>query len=118
MKSLEELKKEQYDAKAKLHELIELINSEEFYSLSPSEKNLIGQQRVGVEICLNSLTKRIYDREGCTFDMGSAMWPLLMSNMVSSSFSSSSSVDSLKNNLNEKDLNLMVEEEDESRHDN
>ena len=116
MKTIEELRKEQAETKEKLVEIIELINSEEFYSLSPSEKNLIGQQRIGVEICLNSLTKRIYDREGCTFDMSSAMWPLLMSNMFSNTFSSSSSADVLKKDLDEKDFDLKPEA-DESGHD-
>lgn len=116
MKTIEELRKEQAETKKKLVEVIELINSEEFYTLSPSEKNLIGQQRIGVEICLNSLTKLIYDREGCTLDMSNAMWPLLMSNMFSNSFSSSSSVDPLKKNLDEKDFDLKPEK-DESGHD-
>ena len=48
MKSIEDLKKEQYDAKAKLHELIEVMNSEDFYKLSSSEMSLIGQQRTGL----------------------------------------------------------------------
>ena len=95
MKTVEELKKEQFDAKAKLHELVEFVNSEEYYTLTQSEKNIIGQRRIALEMYLNSLTKNIYDKEGSTFDVSSTMWPLLMSNMFSSS-SFSSSEESLK----------------------
>jgi len=77
MKSIDELKKEQYDAKAKLHELIELINGEEYSSLTPREKGLISQQRAGVEMYLDALTKRVYKSdEGINTN---SMWlPLLM----------------------------------------
>lgn len=103
MESLEQLKKEQYDAKAKLHELVELINSEEFFSLSPKEKGLVSQQRTGIEMYLNALTNRIYNKNEFSFD-ASAMWPLLMSSMFTSSFGSSSSLDSLKKKLDESDF--------------
>ena len=43
MKTVEELKQEQYDLKAKLHEVIELTNSKEYFELSPREKGLIGK---------------------------------------------------------------------------
>ncbi len=103
MKTTEELKQEQYDAKAKLHELIELINSKEYYSLSQSEKNIIGQRRIAIELYLNSLTKNIYDKEGSTFDLSGAMWPLMMSSMFSgSSFGSSSGTEYLKKKLEEE----------------
>lgn len=105
MKTVEELKKEQYEAKAKLHELIEFINSEEYFTLTQSEKNIIWQRRISLEIYLNSLTKNVYDKEGSTFDISSAMWPLFMSSMFSSSsFGSSSSLDSLKKQLEENDF--------------
>ena len=106
MKTIEELKKEQYDAKTKLHELVELINSDEFYGLSQSMKNIIGQRRTALEMYLNSLTKEIYDSEGSTFDMCSAMWPMLMSSIFtsSSSFGSTSGTNKLKEELSEKDF--------------
>lgn len=106
MKTIEELKKEQYEAKAKLHELVELINSDEFYGLSQSRKNIIGQRRIALEMYLNSLTKEIYDSEGCTFDMSSTIWPLLMSGIFSSSnsFGSTSEAYRLKEELSEKDF--------------
>ena len=105
MKSVEELKQEQCEAKTKLHELVEFVNSEEYYSLSQSEKNIIGQRRIALEMYLNSLTKSIYDKEGSSFDVSTAMWPLMMSSMFSSSsFSSSSSLDSLKKQIEEDGL--------------
>ena len=113
MKDIESLKKEQYDAKAKLHEIIELINGEEYYILTPSEKSLIAQQRVGLEIYLGSLTKQLYDKDGCSFDASSAMWPLLMSSMFTSPFGSSTGLESLKKQLDEKDFEVK-EESDES----
>lgn len=109
MKTLKELKEEQYDAKAKLHELIEFTNGEEFYTLTQSEKNLIGQRRVAIEMYLNSLTKNIYDKEGSSYDISSTMWPLMMSSMFSSTFNSSS-IDSLKEQLEDN----TKQEEDES----
>lgn len=105
MKTIEELKKEQYDAKAKLHELVELINSDEFYDLSQSRKNIIGQRRIALEMYLNSLTKEIYDSEGSTFDMSSTIWPMLLSSIfTSSSFGSISDTHKLKEELSEKDF--------------
>lgn len=105
MKTIEELKKEQYDAKAKLHELVELINSDEFYGLTQSRKNIIGQRRVALEMYLNSLTKEIYDSEGSTFDMSSAIWPMLMSSIfTSSSLGNTSDTSKLKEELSEKDF--------------
>ena len=106
MKTIEELKKEQYDAKAKLHELVELINSDEFYNLSQSRKNIIGQRMVALEMYLNSLTKEIYDSEGSTFDMSSTIWPMLLSSIFtsSSSFGSTPDTSKLKEELSEKDF--------------
>ena len=114
MKDIESLKKEQYDAKAKLHEIIELINSGEYYTLTSSEKSIIAQQRIGLEVYLNSLTKHIYDKDNCSYDVSSSMWPLLMSVMFTSPFgSSSSTLDSLKKQLDENDFKV-EEESDES----
>lgn len=111
MKTIEELKQEQYDAKAKLHELVEFINSEEYYALSQSEKNIIGQRRMALEMYLNSLTRNIYDKEGSTFDLNSAMLPLLMGSMFSGSSSfGSPSIDSLKKQLDENDFKIEADE--------
>ena len=111
MKTIEELKQEQYDAKAKLHELVEFINSEEYFTLTQSEKSIIGQRRIALEMYVNSLTKNIYDKEGSSFDISSAMWPLMMSSMFTgSSFGSSSNIDSLKKQLEEEDFKVESDE--------
>lgn len=111
MESLEQLKKEQYDAKAKLHELLETINSEEYYTLTPSERNLINQRRMALEMYVNALSRSVYDSDGYSFDASGALWPLLMSGVFSNMNTTPSSVDTLKKALDEKDF------EDESGHD-
>ena len=103
MKSIDELKQEQYDLKAKLHEVIELINSEEFYSLTPREKTLITQQRAGMELYLNSLTKRIYGSDD-TFTSMNTIWLSLLMGMISTPWTSPTS------NLTEKDFEKKEEE--------
>ena len=60
MKSIEELKSEQTELKKKLHEIVELINSEEYFELPDADRGLINQQRVGMELYLSCLTKRVY----------------------------------------------------------
>ena len=97
MKSIKELKEEQYDLKAKLHEIIELINSEQYYELSDGEKGLINQQRVGMELYLNCLTKRIYGNPE-NADASSLLWLTLLCGMFNSNsgFGSTSSTSTLK----------------------
>lgn len=115
MKNIEELKKEQAETKSKLVELVEFVNSEEYYTLTPSEKNIIGQRRIALEMYLNSLTKGIYDKDNSTLDLGSAMWPILMTSMFTgpSSFSPSSKADDLKKLLDEKDFEVKEEKDEQ-----
>lgn len=80
MKSNEELKLEQQEIKVKLAELVDFINSEEYYTLSENEKGLVNKQRTGMEIYLSSLTKRIYDEEGMS-DSSSMLWLSLLMGM-------------------------------------
>ena len=89
MKNLKELKREQYSLKAKLHEVIELINSEEYFTLSSREKSLISQQRTGMEIYLNALTNRLYGKDTFSMDSSSLLFPFLTS-MFSTPLSPSS----------------------------
>jgi len=103
MKSIDELKQEQYDLKAKLHEVIELVNSEEFYSLTPREKTLITQQRAGMEMYLNSLTKRVYGSDE-PFGNMDTMWLSLLMGMISTPWATPTS------NLSEKDFEKKEEE--------
>lgn len=112
MKDIELLKSEQKELKEKLIEVINFTNSEEYYSLSASEKNLIGQQRAGMEIYLTALTNRIYGNEGNSFGGISTTLPLLLS--MFSSYSSpfpSSSLDDFKKIIAEKESKENVEEE-------
>lgn len=104
MKTVEELKKEQYEAKAKLHDLIEMVNSEEFYKLSAAEKGLINQERTGLELYLSSLTKRVYGNPQ-EVDTNNMVWLSLLYGMFNwnSATSSVNSVDYLKEKLDKKD---------------
>lgn len=100
MKSIDELKQEQYDLKAKLHEIIEFINGEEYAGLTPREKGLINQQRAGMEMYLDALTKRIYKSdEGANT---SSMWLPLLMGMVAAPWTPSSPTAS--ETLDEKDF--------------
>ena len=60
MKSIEELKEEQYDLKAKLHEMVEFVNSKDYFMLSGEERLIINLQMTGMELYLSCLTQRIY----------------------------------------------------------
>ena len=100
MKSIDELKQEQYDLKAKLHEIIEFINGEEYANLTPREKGLINQQRAGMEMYLDALTKRIYKSDGGANT--SSMWLPLLMGMFTAPWTPSSSTAS--ETLDEKDF--------------
>ena len=112
MKTVEELKQEQYDLKAKLHEVVEFINSEKYFALSPREKGLIGQQRAGMEMYLNALTNRIYSKDDYSFDTSSLLWPMMMGSMFSSS-SGFGSTSALKDSLKESDFETKGESNEE-----
>ena len=100
MKDLEKLKKEQAELKERLVEVIDLINSEEYFTLDETEKSLIMSQRVGMEVYLNSLTQRIYGAR--KLDVSSSMLPLILMTAFNPFSPSPSSVDLLKEQL-EKD---------------
>lgn len=104
MNTLEELKKEQYEAKAKLHELIEFINSDAFYTLSKPEQGLVSQQRTGLELYLNSLTKRVYGNPDEP-DTNGMMWLALLYGMFNANVGSvPNNTESSKSRLEEKDF--------------
>ena len=69
MKTIEELKNEQYDLKAKLHEIIEFMNGKEYFSLSDTEKCLAHQCKFGVELYLDALTSMIYGVSESSFEV-------------------------------------------------
>ena len=60
MKTKEELKQEQYDLKAKLHEMIEFIHSQDYFTLSMEEMPVVYIQMTCMELYLNCLTYRLY----------------------------------------------------------
>lgn len=97
MKTLEELKKEHYEAKAKLQDLVDLVNSEDFYSLSTIEKSLINQQRTGLELYVSSLTKQLYGKDE-TVEGNNFIWLSMLYGMMnaSSGFGTSSNAYKLK----------------------
>ena len=103
MKDLELLKEEQVALKSKLAELVDFITSEEYYTLSESEKGLISQQRTGMELYLSCLTKRIYGKADVS-DSTNMIWLTMLMGMFNSpsiGFGSSSNTDYLKDKLNE-----------------
>ena len=80
MKNIEKLKIEHQELKERLLRLTDFINSEEYYKVSISERNLLNQQRAGMEVYLNALTRRLCnDDEAAGFGGSSAMLPLIMS---------------------------------------
>lgn len=77
----EKMIEEQKDLKGKLLELIDYMNSEEFFTLSEKEKALLNSQRSGMEMYLNALTNRIYsDKEKA--DFSGNILPLLLLSML------------------------------------
>lgn len=85
----EKLEQEHAQLKERLAELVDFINSEEFYKQDDVDKQLIATQRSGMEMYLNALSLRLWGRNDCNPSM-SSMLPLLMSTMLMPSFSSPS----------------------------
>jgi hypothetical protein len=85
MQSTEELKAEQSATKEKLTRVISFINSEEFYSLPDTERNYITQERAGLELYLDALTKRAYSKESYLAGNNMMLFPLMMSMFNTSS---------------------------------
>lgn len=85
MKDIKKLKEEQLELKGRLLRLTDFINSEEYYKISVSERNLLNQQRTGMEIYLNALTRRICEESDAS-STPSIMLPLLMSMFSAPSF--------------------------------
>ena len=61
MKTKEELKQEQYDLKAKLHELVEFINSEEYFTLNDVRKKMYNNLKIGIEMHLKCLSIMVHE---------------------------------------------------------
>lgn len=83
------LEQEHAQLKERLVELVDFINSEEFYKQNEVDKQLIATQRSGMEMYLNALSLRLWGKNECNPSM-SSMLPLLISTMLMPSFSSPS----------------------------
>lgn len=102
----EKLVNEHAQLKERLAELVDFINSEEYYKQSDCKKQLISTQRAGMEMYLNALSVRLWGEDNGTVPFSSSVLPLLMSTMFLPSFSTPSpSVSALKEDLdkNEKE---------------
>lgn len=95
---------EQKELKDKLAKLVEFINSEKFYELSPNNRLLLKNQKAVMELYLNILNTRLYedvDNASIT-DLG--MLGLFTSVMSGGSlFPSSNSVKALSDTLKKDD---------------
>lgn len=99
----EKLEQEHAQLKERLAELVDFINSEEYYKQSDEEKVLISTQRSGMEMYLNALSVRLWGGNNIGNPSASSLLPLLMSTMLMPSFSTSSYSDLRKLEENQKD---------------
>lgn len=94
--------KEIKEAKDKLNNLINFINSEDYFNLPDNKKNLVNNVRATLEAYLNSMASLQYDIDGVnTFN---PLMPLLFSMFISGSPFSNCSY--LNNQLNTKDAEV------------
>ena len=100
MKNLEKLKQEQQELKERLMRLIDLMNSEEYFTVAEGEKQLLASQRTGMEMYLNALTTRIYGNVNEFSGMSSSMLPLMIGMMSFPPFQSkSTAVEEIKEQI-------------------
>ena len=86
----EKLEKEHAELKARLAELVDFINSEEYYKLPEREKTLVTTQRSGMEVYLNALSVRLWGESECASISPSSLLPLLMTTILTPSYGTSS----------------------------
>lgn len=79
MKNLEKLKKEHKELKERLVKLIAFMNDEAYFNLDSTEKGLLTNQRMGMEIYINALSQRIYGVNEIKLD---SMLPILLMSMM------------------------------------
>lgn len=85
----ERLEQEHAQLKERLAELVDFINSEDYYMLNDVEKQLIATQRSGMEMYLNALSIRLWGNNQIGNPLSSSMIGLLMSSMMLPSVNSS-----------------------------
>lgn len=112
MKSIDELKQAQYELKAKLHELVEFMNSEEYFTLNETRKKMYGNLKIGTEIHLKCLSIMVYeDLDNPVTIVPDFGWlGLMMGTFMTPSFS----VPSTKTELKESDFETSKEEDYDS----
>lgn len=88
----EKLEQEHAQLKERLAELVDFINSEDYYRQNDVEKQLIATQRSGMEMYLNALSIRLWGNNQIGNPLSSSMIGLLMSSMMLSSISSPSPI--------------------------
>ena len=99
----EKLTLEHAQVKERLADLVDFINSEEYYKESESKKQLISMQRTGMEMYLNSLSLQLWG-DDCVNHSASSLLPLMMSAMFLPGFSSPApNTDFVKEKLDNKD---------------
>lgn len=82
----EKVKEEHVQLKERLAELVDFINSEEYYKLGDSERQLISTQRTGMEMYLNALSVRLWGDISSVNPLSSSLMSLMLSSMLSSSY--------------------------------
>ena len=85
----EKLEQEHAQLKERLAELVDFINSEEYYKQNEVEKQLIATQRSGMEMYLNALSLRLWGNNTYSQNISSIL-PLLMSSIMLPSFGTQS----------------------------
>lgn len=99
----EKLEQEHAQLKERLAELVDFINSADYYRQNDVEKQLIATQRSGMEMYLNALSIRLWGNNQIGNPLSSSMIGLLMSSMMLPSVSSSPSSFPMPNNMQESD---------------
>ena len=98
----EKLEKEHAELKERLAELVDFINSKEFFELNDVEKQIVSTQRSGMEIYVSALGLRLWGENARDASFPS-MLPMLMSTMLIPTLSSTSSSATYLNDALQKD---------------
>ena len=61
MKDLKTMEKKQYDLKASLHELVEFMNSKEFFAMNETRKKMYTNLKVAIEMHLKCLSILVHE---------------------------------------------------------
>ena len=82
----EKLSKQHAELKSQLADLVDFINSEEYYKQSDSEKQLIATQRAGMEMTINAMSVRLWGNQTIPSSFSPLMMSMLGMLMAPSSF--------------------------------